>query len=97
MWLSVAFAAVSLVALLVPRFRRNERVLALASLLVFASLWLEKGMGLIVAGFVPSPLHKVTAYAPTAPEWAIVCGIWAVGALLVTVLYKVTVSIREAQ
>jgi molybdopterin-containing oxidoreductase family membrane subunit len=96
MWLSVAFAAVSLVALLVPRFRRNERVLALASLLVFFSLWLEKGMGLIVAGFVPSPLHKVTAYAPTAPEWGIVCGIWAVGALLVTVFYKITVATREA-
>jgi len=96
MWLSVVLAAAALLGLLVPRFRQNERLLALTSLCVFISLWLDKGMGLVVAGFVPSPLHKVVSYAPTAPEWAIVCGIWAIGALLVTVCYKITVSIREA-
>jgi Ni/Fe-hydrogenase subunit HybB-like protein len=96
MWLSVILAAVALVALLVPHFRRRERVLAFAAAVVFVSLWLEKGMGLIVAGFVPSPLRHVTPYSPTAPEWAIVMGIWALGALLITVFYKVTVAIREA-
>ncbi|WP_374045164.1 sulfate reduction electron transfer complex DsrMKJOP subunit DsrP [Geobacter sp. AOG1] len=96
MWLSVVLALAALLALLVPRFRRNERVLALASLAVFVSLWLEKGMGLIVAGFVPSPLRTVTSYAPTAPEWGIVGGVWAVGALMLTLFYKITVSVREA-
>jgi molybdopterin-containing oxidoreductase family membrane subunit len=96
MWLSVVLATAALIGLLVPRFRQNERLLAITSLCVFVSLWLDKGMGLIVAGFVPSPLHKVVAYVPTAPEWAIVCGIWAIGAFLVTVCYKITVSIREA-
>ncbi len=95
MWLSAALALAALAALLVPRWRENERILALASAAVFLSLWLEKGMGLIVAGFVPSPLRRVTAYAPTAPEWAIVLGIWALGALLVTMFYKITVAVRE--
>jgi molybdopterin-containing oxidoreductase family membrane subunit len=97
MWISVILAIAALVMLLVPRFRHNERVLVLASLAVFVSLWLDKGMGLIVAGFVPSPLRKVVSYAPTAPEWAIVCGIWAIGALLVTVSYKITVAVREVE
>jgi Ni/Fe-hydrogenase subunit HybB-like protein len=96
MWLSVGLAGAALVALLVPNFRKNERVLALASVFVFVSLWLEKGMGLIVAGFVPSPLGVVTTYAPTAPELGIVLGVWAIGALVLTVFYKVTISIREA-
>jgi molybdopterin-containing oxidoreductase family membrane subunit len=96
MWISAGLAAVSVVALLVPKLRNNQRVLALVSVLVFISLWLEKGMGLIVAGFVPSPLGAVTVYAPTAPEWAIVVGIWAIGALLLTVFYKITISAREA-
>lgn len=95
MWLSAALALAALAALLVPRWRESERILALASAAVFLSLWLEKGMGLIVAGFVPSPLRRVTAYAPTAPEWAIVLGIWAIGALLVTMFYKITVAVRE--
>jgi Ni/Fe-hydrogenase subunit HybB-like protein len=95
MWLSVALAAASLVALLVPAFRNNQRVLALASVFVFVSLWLDKGMGLIVAGFVPSPLGAVTVYRPTAPELGIVVGVWAIGALLLTVFYKIVVTVRE--
>ncbi len=94
MWLSVSMAAAALVALLVPALRRNQRILALASVLVFGSLWLEKGMGLIVAGFVPSPLNHVTVYTPTAPELAIVVGVWAIGAFILTVFYKIVISVR---
>ncbi len=96
MWLSVIMAAAALVALLVPALRNDRRILALAAALVFGSLWLDKGMGLIVAGFVPSPLGHVTAYTPTAPELAIVVGVWAIGALILTVSYKITTSIRAA-
>lgn len=95
MWLSLLLAVAALAALLTPRLRENENVLALASVAVFISLWIEKGLGLVVAGFVPSPLGAVTPYAPTAPEWGIVLGIWAIGALLVTLFFKVVVALRE--
>jgi len=94
MWLSALLAVAALVALLTPRLRGNETVLAFASLAVFVSLWLEKGLGLIVAGFVPSPLGGVISYSPTGPEWAIVVGIWAFGALLVTMFYKIVIAVR---
>jgi molybdopterin-containing oxidoreductase family membrane subunit len=97
MWISVAAAIVALVLLLVPRLRERETLLATAAVLVFVSLWIEKGLGLIVGGFVPSPLGSVTRYSPTAPEWAIVLGVWAIGALMITVFYKITVSVREAR
>jgi Ni/Fe-hydrogenase subunit HybB-like protein len=45
---------------------------------------------------VPSPLGHVTVYTPTAPEIAIVVGVWAIGALILTVFYKITISIRAA-
>jgi molybdopterin-containing oxidoreductase family membrane subunit len=93
MWVSALFAIAALVILFTPAWRRA--LLPLACILVFASLWLEKGLGLIVGGFVPSSLGSVTRYAPTLPEWGIVAGIWAVGALLITVLYKITISVRE--
>ncbi len=96
-WLSVALAAISLVLLLVPRLRHDNRVLAVAAVVVFVSLWLEKGLCLIICGFVPSPLGVIPRYVPTFPETAIVGGIWAIGALVTTVLYKVTVSVREAR
>jgi molybdopterin-containing oxidoreductase family membrane subunit len=96
MWLSAGLAVAALIMLLTPKFRNNRRILALASVFVFVSLWLEKGMGLIVAGFVPSPLGAVTTYTPTAPELTIVVGVWAIGALILTIFYKITISVREA-
>ena len=95
MWTSVVAACVSLVLLLVPKLRERESLLAAAAVLVFGSLWIEKGLGLILGGFVPSPLGAVPRYSPTAPEWGIVAGVWAIGALLITVFYKITVTIRE--
>ena len=97
MWSSVVTAVVALVLLLVPRLRANDTLLAIAAVLVFISLWIEKGLGLIVGGFVPSPLGSVTRYSPTAPECAIVLGVWAIGALMITVFYKITVCVREAR
>lgn len=95
MWTSVALAAASLALLIPPRFRHNERILAATCGMVFLSLWIDKGIGLIVGGFVPSPLGAVTEYAPTLPEISIALGIWAAGFLMITVFYKITLSVRE--
>jgi [DsrC]-trisulfide reductase subunit P len=96
MWTSVVLAVTSLVLLITPHYRKNERVLAVACGMVFVSLWIDKGLGLIVGGFVPSPLGHVTRYVPTLPEVSITAAIWAVGLLLVTVFYKIALSVREA-
>jgi Ni/Fe-hydrogenase subunit HybB-like protein len=96
MWTSIALAAVSLVLLIVPRYRHNERVLAAACGTVFLSLWIDKGLGLIVGGFVPTPLGTIAEYWPTPPEIAITAAIWAVGFLMLTVFYKIALSVRES-
>lgn len=94
-WASVILAAVSLVLLIVPRFRYNERILAVACVVTFLSLWIDKGLDLIVAGFIPSSLETITEYSPTGPEIAITAGVWAIGILMITVFYKITLSVRE--
>ena len=94
MWASMALAVISLVLLLTPRYRTDERTLAAACGMVFASVWIDKGLGLIVGGFVPSPLGDVTRYVPTLPEISITLAIWAVGVLLVTLLYKIALAVR---
>lgn len=95
MWLSVLLSVAAMVILLVPRWRATPRWLIAACGSVFVSLWLDKGMCMIVCGFVPSPLGAVTQYKPTPPEWAIVLGVWAIGALIITVFYKITLSVRQ--
>jgi molybdopterin-containing oxidoreductase family membrane subunit len=95
MWLSALLSWVALTLLLVPKWRNNIRLLAVACAAIFVSIWLDKGLGLIVGGFTPSPLGAVTRYVPTLPESTIVLGIWAVGALMITVFYKTTLSVWE--
>ena len=95
MWSFVILAVGATFLLINPRTRQNEKTLALACVAVFISLWIEKGLGLVVTGFIPSPLEDITEYTPTAPEVLITLGIWAIGFSILTVLYKVAVSIKE--
>jgi molybdopterin-containing oxidoreductase family membrane subunit len=94
MWLSAALAVVAAVVMVSPRLRGRPGPLTFACLAVILSIWIEKGLGMIVTGFVPSPLGEVTGYAPTLPEVLITLGIYGIGALLVTVFYKVALSVR---
>jgi len=96
MWTAALSGAGSAILLIFPRTRNDEKTLALACGLLFFSLWIDKGMGLVVGGFIPSPLGHVMEYAPTLPEVAIALGIWATGMLMVTIFYKITLSVRES-
>ncbi len=95
MWVSSIFAVASLVLLVFPSLRKNEKILAVACAMLFISLWIDKGFGLVIGGFVPNMFEGITEYWPTLPEAMITLGVWAIGTLVLTVLYKVAVSVRE--
>jgi len=94
MWTSAVLAVAALAVLLVPSLRRNEAWLAAACAAVFVSLWIEKGLGLIVTGFVPSPTGEIGTYVPTVPEIAITLGVWAGGLLVLTLLYRLFTAVK---
>lgn len=96
MWISVSLMVIALVLLIRPSCRRNEKILALTCGMVFLSVWIDKGLALVVAGFMPTPLGHVTSYVPTAPEIGITLAVWAFGLLMITVFYKITLSVRES-
>ncbi len=95
MWISTILAVVSIVLLINPKFRENEKILALASVAVFFSLWIDKGFGLVIGGFIPNMFEGVTEYWPTQPEMMISMGVWAIGLLVLTVLYKIAITVKE--
>jgi Ni/Fe-hydrogenase subunit HybB-like protein len=95
MWASVAFAIVALILLIVPATRRREDILAVGCAAVIASTWIDKGFGLVIGGFIPNPFERVFEYWPTAPEVLISVGVWATGFFILTVLYKIVVSVKE--
>ena len=95
MWTAAVFAVLSLVLLIVPATRRNEGTLTVACIILIIATWIDKGLGLIVGGFTPTPFHTVTDYWPTTPEMLITIGIWATGFFVLTILYKITISVKE--
>jgi molybdopterin-containing oxidoreductase family membrane subunit len=94
MWTSAALAVAALVLLIVPSTRAHEATLAAACAAVFVSLWIDKGLGLVVGGFVPSPLGAVADYGPTWREATITAGVWALGAIMVTGFFRITAEVR---
>jgi Ni/Fe-hydrogenase subunit HybB-like protein len=95
MWTSAVLAVVALFLLVFPAARKKEGLLAFACLSLFISLWIDKGFGLIIGGFVPNPFEEVHPYWPTMPESLITLGVWAIGFLVLSMLYKIAVSVRE--
>jgi len=95
MWTSVALMLTAIILLVNPMTRRNEEVLAVACVCVFFGTWIDKGLGMISGGFVPSPLHHVNEYVPTIPEVIITLGVYATGFLVLTALFKMAISVKE--
>jgi molybdopterin-containing oxidoreductase family membrane subunit len=95
MWTSQVLALTSLFLLLFPKIRRDESKLFWICIAVVTAIWIEKGLGMVVTGFIPNPLGEVNEYWPTLPETLITLGIYALGFLILTGLYKIAVSVRE--
>lgn len=92
-WSALALNVTAAVLLLWPGVQSDKKRLNTACVLTFVGIWIEKGMGLIVAGFIPSTLHEIVAYSPTLTEWKVTAGIWAVGALVLTAGIKVVLTV----
>lgn len=96
MWGSLVVGTGSVILLLVPRFRSNTRLLAAACIGLVASIWVDKGIGLVIGGFLPTPLEEIVSYVPTVTELQVTLGIWAIGLLVLTALLKVAIAVRRA-
>ena len=94
MWASFSLMIVGIILTVNPFTRKNEGVLAVACVAIFAGTWIDKGLGMIAGGFTPSPLHEVNEYIPSIPEILIALGVWALGFLVLTALYKIVVGVK---
>jgi Ni/Fe-hydrogenase subunit HybB-like protein len=95
MWTAMTLIVSGIVLLLIPAARKNESVLAVACVFTFVGIWIDKGMGMVAGGFVPNPLHEINEYLPTFPEVMIGIAVYATGFLILTMIYKVYVGVKE--
>ncbi len=92
-WSAVVLMVGAFVLFLLMPFRRNVTLLPIPCAMAFAGIWIEKGMGLIVPGFIPSPIGEVTEYAPNLVEVLMTLGIWAFGFFILTILLKGAIGV----
>jgi Ni/Fe-hydrogenase subunit HybB-like protein len=96
-WSAIFVNIVATVMLTLPMLRRHMPLLVTASGLLFVAIWIEKGMGLIVPGFIPEPWGQIHEYTPTWVEVTVTLGIWSLGAFVFTLLAKVAIPIELGQ
>ncbi len=92
-WAATIMNTTAFFLFLFPKTRENFMTLNLGCILIIMGVYIEKGMGLIVPGFIPDTLGEIYEYSPTRAEILITMGIWACGALLYTLLLKFAVPI----
>ncbi|MBM4396276.1 MAG: polysulfide reductase NrfD [Deltaproteobacteria bacterium] len=96
-WTAITLNAVAAALFLLPSVTRRRGVLLAACAMTFVGVWIEKGMGLVVPGFIPGQLHEVVEYTPSVTEWRVTAGIWAFGAMVYTVALKVALPILDGR
>ena len=98
-WIRTAlvFNVIAFVIFLIPATRKNYLTLNLGCVLIIVGIWIEKGMGLIIPGFIPAPLGEIWEYAPTTIEILVSIGIWSIGLLLLTAILKIVLPIETGE
>lgn len=94
-WSAIAMEVVALGVLMARHLYERTALLLSACMLTVVGVWIEKGMGLVVPGFIPSPLGQVVEYVPTVTETLVCAGIWALGGLLFAVLARPILAITS--
>ncbi|RJQ52158.1 MAG: polysulfide reductase [Nitrospiraceae bacterium] len=94
-WMRTAFIfnVIAFVIFLIPKTRENFVTLNLGAVLIILGVYIEKGLGLIIPGFIPDSLGEIYEYWPAHSEGLITLGIWAFGALIYTLLLKFAIPV----
>src|SRR6266487_1932360 len=95
-WTAIVFNLVSMTILVLP-VSKSLKYLNIACVLAIVGIWIEKGMGLVIPGFIPSPLGEMVEYTPSLNETLVCLGIWAFGLLLYTIFLRMSVPILQGR
>jgi len=95
-WTAIAFNLTAMVLLVLP-VSRSLKWLNLTCVLAIVGIWIEKGMGLVIPGFIPTPLGAIVEYTPSLNETLVCFGIWAFGLLCYTVFLRMAVPILQGR
>jgi len=92
-WMSLIFDFVAFLLFLIPQARKNVLLLNVGCVLIYAGVYIEKGIGLLIPGFTPDTLGEIYEYIPSSTEILVSAGIFSAGFLIYTIMLKVAVPV----
>lgn len=95
-WTAVVLNLIAMVLLVLP-ISRSLKWLNVTCVLAIVGIWIEKGMGLVIPGFTPTPLGAIVDYSPSINETLICLGIWAFGLFCYTAFLRMAVPILQGR
>ncbi|SHN51718.1 sulfate reduction electron transfer complex DsrMKJOP subunit DsrP [Desulfovibrio litoralis] len=95
MWTAVVCAFVSLALLIPSSLRENEKILPWALGLLILACWIDKGLGLMIGGFTPNTFEQITPYTPSIVEILIAMGVFGIGLLILSILWKIALEVKK--
>jgi molybdopterin-containing oxidoreductase family membrane subunit len=94
MWTFAVLAVASLALLIPPALRDNHKLLPFSLAILVVATWIDKGLGLLIGGFNPNPFEQIAPYWPTGKELLVSLMVYATGALVVTILFKIATDVK---
>ena len=94
-WTAIILNVLATLTLTIHKLRNTDFFRYSACILLFVAIWIEKGMGLVIPGFIPSPLGSFVEYQPTLIEVGITIGIWAFGLFVISLLVRLGFAVEQ--
>ncbi|MBR4423104.1 MAG: polysulfide reductase NrfD [Mailhella sp.] len=95
MWFAVVLAFASIFFLAIPKYRHNMKILPWALVALIIATWIDKGLGLLIGGFSPTPYETYEVYTPSFWEVSVGLGVFAIGALVISILWKIAIEMKK--
>ena len=95
MWTAAVLAILSFLFMAFPGTRDNEKLLPYTLFILVVATWIDKSLGMLWAGFTPNTFETITPYAPSVPEILIGLGVYGIGALIVSLLWKIALDVKK--
>jgi len=92
-WASIFMGITAFLLFLIPSTRKNFLTLNIGAVLIYFSVYFEKGVTLIVPGFTPDVLGQFYFYTPSETEIRTAVMIFSAGAMLFAFLTKIAIAI----
>jgi len=96
MWGFLVLFVVGIALITCPKTRKEGDLwVGIGCASIFLAFWLDKGIGFVLGGFVPTPTEEIVEYYPTLNELFITIGVWAAGFFILTILYKIAIGVEH--